>query len=92
VNTPWKSKTKGTCRCEEWPQYLADVKGTALVRIAKRFRDNENKESEVHPGRTVLYWRPSGEENKKWWYNGIVHQVIDVSYQAKGRKTLVGLN
>ena len=39
----------------------------------------------------VLYWR-HGKGDKKWWYNGMVSDVVEVTFPTGVQKKIVGIN
>jgi len=91
VSTGWHMP-EAPCRCAEWPQWIAIYGNTMLCKpVTWEVVDSEQKSQIVEVGQKVMYWRP-GKGGKKWWYNGIVSELWEVTFPSGQSKIVVGLN
>ena len=89
--TGWKAP-EASCQCERWPGWLAHhAHSKAQIVDGAEIIDVERNVREVKKGDKVLYWQ-MGKEKKKWWYDGVIADLVKVTFPSGQQKVLLGMN
>ena len=89
VATEWK-KVDQPCECSLWPAWLKSHMGTKVKRGGGCF-DVKGKYRELMENDKVCFWR-QGKDKKRWWYDGIVAEVVTVIFPTGQVRVIVGIN
>ena len=89
VATSWKERD-GPCQCHLWPAWQAKYMGTKC-RLGGVCTDVDGRTKELSRFEKVCYWR-QGQERKRWWYDGVVSEVLTVRCPSGQVKVIVGVN